>query len=111
MIELLYGTKDFSHIAWTEITGGRPVVLRVVGWKKTFVHRILSSYSEYDRLSRTGAVPRGLMFGLAWRTMLAPSLMGLCDHARSSGMAIVVRDRGTTLEVRFEKEQSGTDHK
>jgi len=103
MIELLYGTKDFAQLAEKEIRDGRPVAVRVVGWRKSFIYRTLSLYAEYDRVSRTGSMPRSLPLGLAWRTMLAPSLMGLCHQARSSGMEIVIRGQGISLEVRFEK--------
>ena len=65
--------------------------------------KLLALYAEYDHLSRKGMVPRGLFLNLSWRTLFAPSIMGLCNHARSAGMAITVYEKGMVLEVRFEK--------
>jgi hypothetical protein len=104
MIELLYGVKDFVRLADKEIREGRPVAVRVVGWRKGFIYRTLALYAEYDR--RAGAVPKKMSLNLALRIMFAPSLMGLCDQARSSGMKIVIRDQGSSLEVRFEKPEN-----
>ena len=107
MIELIYGTKDFARIAWQEIEAGRPVALRVTGWKRRLIHQTLSLYAENDRLWRSGKAKRTLALRLAWRTMLTPPLIGLCHYAQSSGMAVTVLDKGTTLEVRFEKPTLG----
>ena len=103
MLELLYGAKDFDRIAWKEIDEGRPVALKIVGSKKTRVHRILSMYDEYDRASRNGVSRRGLLWSLWWRAMFAPSIIGLCNHARLAGMSVVAVDKGSALEVKFEK--------
>jgi hypothetical protein len=103
MLELLYGAKDFDRIAWKEIDEGRPVALRVVGPKKARIHHILSLYDEYDRASRNGVNRRSSLWSFGWRAILAPSIIGLCNHARLAGMSIVVLDKGSTLEVKFEK--------
>src|SRR5574340_302084 len=103
MIELLYGAKDFDRIAWKEIDEGRSVSLRITGFKKGFIHRIIELYAEYDRESRRGINRRDLLFAFAWRSLFAPSILSLCNHARLAGMGIVVKDRGATLEVKFEK--------
>jgi hypothetical protein len=60
-------------------------------------------YAEHDQLSRTDLAPRKLSLGLALRVLLAPSLFGLIEQARSSGMSLLVRDAGTFLEVRLER--------
>lgn len=102
MIELLYGAKNFSLIADKEIREGRAVAFRFSGWRRPWIYKVLAMYAEHDRLSRTGSVPRNLAFGLAWRVLLAPTLFGLVHQARSSGMGLIVRDTGKTLEVRLE---------
>jgi len=106
MVELLYGANDFARIADREIREGRAVSLRFHGWRRPFVHRLLARYAEYDRLSQRGTPPRPVSLGLAWRILLAPTLFGLVHQARSSGMGLVVRDTGTTLEVRLEPSNS-----
>ena len=102
MVELLYGASDFARIADREIREGRAVALQFHGWRRPFVYRLLARYAEYDRLSKLGAPPRRLSFGLGWRILLAPTLFGLVHQARSSGMGLTVRDAGTSLEVRLE---------
>ena len=102
MIELLYSTKDFAKIADREIREGRAFAVRFNGWRRPFVYRLLSLYAEHDRLSQRGSAPRSLSLGLAWRILLAPTLFGLIHQARSSGMGLVVRDTGISLEVRLE---------
>src|SRR5882762_7907231 len=102
MVELLYGANDFARITDREIREGRAVSLRFHGWRRPFVHRLLARYAEYDRLSQRGTPPRPVSLGLAWRILLAPTLFGLVHQARSSGMGLVVRDTGTSLEVRLE---------
>jgi hypothetical protein len=101
MIELLYGSKDFAHVADKEIREGRAVAIRVTGWRKRFIYRTLALYAEFDR--NRGAMPKKTSLALALRIMLTPSLMGLCDIARSTGMEIVMRDHVSSLEVRFQK--------
>jgi hypothetical protein len=103
MVELLYGAKDFDRVAWREIDEGRPVALRITGSRKARIHRILSLDDEYDRASRNSVNRRSLLFSLGWRAIFAPSIIGLCNHARLAGMSVVVKDKGSTLEVRFEK--------
>ena len=102
MIELLYGAKNFSLIAGKEIREGRAVAFRFGGWRRPWVYRALAIYAEHDQFSRIGSPSRRLTLGLAWRVLLAPSLFGLVEQARSSGMGVVVRDTGKTLEVRLE---------
>ena len=102
MVELLYGTKNFARIADEEIREGRPVAVRVHGWRRPFIYRLLSLYAEHDRLSRKGSAPRNLSLTLAWRIFLVPTLFGLIHQARSSGMGLLVRDTGKSLEVRLE---------
>src|SRR6266581_4718464 len=102
MVELLYGTKNFARIADEEIREGRAVAVRVHGWRRPFIYRLLSLYAEYDRVSRHGPAPKDLSLGLAWRILLAPALFGLVHQARSSGMGLVVRDTAKSLEVRLE---------
>ena len=63
-------------------------------------------YAEHDRVARTGSAPRKLSLGLAWRVLFAPTLFGLVQQARSNGMGLVVRDTGTSLEVRLEPSNS-----
>jgi hypothetical protein len=104
MIELLYGAKNFVGIADKEIREGRPVAIRVTGWRKGFIYRTLALYAEFDR--KAGAMSKKMSLSLALRIMFTPSLMGLCYQARSSGMGIVIRDQGSSLEVRFEKPES-----
>jgi|SRR5712664_4606844 len=101
MIELMYGAKNFARVADKEIRESRPVAIRVVGWRKGFIYRTLALYAQYDR--KAGAVPKKMSLNLALRIMLAPQFMGLCHQARSAGMEIVMRDHGSSLEVRFEK--------
>lgn len=105
MIELMYGAKDFASVADKEIREGRPVAIRVVGWRKGFIYRTLALYADYDR--KAGAVRKKTSLSLALRIMLAPQLMGLCHQARSSGMEIVMRDHGSSLEVRFQRPETG----
>ena len=104
MIELMYGAQDFARVADKEIREGRPVAIRVTGWRKGFIYRTLALYAEFDR--KPGAMPKKTSLGLALRVMLAPQLMGLCHQARSSGMEIVMRDHGSSLEVRFQKPET-----
>src|SRR5262245_14714067 len=102
MIELLYGAKNFSAIADKEIREGRAISFRFTGWRRPWVYRALAMYAEHDNVSRAGSVPRKLSFALAWRVLLAPTLFGLIHQARSNGMGLLVRDTGTSLEVRLE---------
>src|SRR5690242_8067480 len=102
MVELLYGTKNFARIADEEIRGGRAISVRVHRWRRPFIYRLLSMYAEFDRVSRDGQAPRSLSLGLAWRVLFAPTLFGLIHQARSSGMGLLVRDTGKSLEVRLE---------
>lgn len=101
MIELMYGAANFARVADKEIREGRPVAIRVTGWRKAFIYRTLALYAEFDR--KADSMPKKTSLGLALRIMLTPSLMGLCHQARSSGMGLVVKDHGSSLEVRFEK--------
>src|SRR5438094_2560044 len=103
MVELLYGAKNFTEIADKEIREGRAVAFRFSGWRRPFIYRILAMYAKHDRLSQVGGTRRSLSLGLAWRVLLAPSLFGLIHQARSSGMGLVVRDTGKSLEVRLER--------
>src|SRR5262249_15869778 len=98
MIELMYGAKDFARIAGKEIREGRPVAIRGIGWRKGFIYRTLALYADFDR--RPGSMPKKTSVGLALRVMLVPQFMGLCHLARSSGMEIVMRDQGSSLEVK-----------
>jgi hypothetical protein len=104
MIELMYGAKDFARVADREIREGRPVAIRVTGWRKGFIYRTLALYAEFDR--RHGSMQKKTSLGLALRVMLVPQFMGLCHQARSSGMEIVMRDHSSSLEVRFQKPQA-----
>ena len=103
MRTLEYGSKKTAQTAWDEIHEGRPVALTVRGWKRGFIHRALTLYAEYDRQSRSGKIRKALLVRLALRTLLTPSLIGLCHHAQASGFAVGVRDIGDALEIRFEK--------
>ena len=103
MLEIAYGEKGFASLVWKEIDAGRPVALKVVGRKRQIIHRALSLYAEYDRLSRKGELRRWLLLSLAWQTLRTGPFMGLCNHARSAGMAVAAYEKGPTLEVRFEK--------
>src|SRR5258706_14624493 len=98
MIELIYGAKNFDRIAWKEIDEGRPVTIRVTGVRKPFVYRILALYAEYDRESRSGRNRRDLLFAFGWRSIFVPSLLGIVNHARLSGMSLTMKDQGSTLE-------------
>jgi len=102
MVELLYGANDFARVADREIREGRPVALIFSGWRRPFIYRAISLYAQHDRLSQTAGAPRRLSLSVAWRILLAPALFGLIHQARSSGMALVVRDTGQNLAVRFE---------
>lgn len=104
MIELMYGAKDFVRMADKEIQEGRPVAIRVTGRRKAFIYRTLALYTQFDR--KAGSMPKSASLGLALRVLLVPQFMGLCHQARSSGMEIVVRDHGSSLEVRFQKPQT-----
>src|SRR5262249_61779049 len=95
-------TKGLARIAEVEIREGRAVAVRVHGWRRPFIYRLLSLYAEHDQLSRQARAPKNLSLGLAWRILLAPTLFGLIHQARSSGMGLVVHDTGTSLEVRLE---------
>jgi hypothetical protein len=106
MVELLYGAKNFSAIADKEIREGRAIAFRFTGWRRPWVYRALAMYAEHDRVSRAGSAPRKLSLGLAWRVLLAPTLFGLIQQARSNGMGLLVRDTGTSLEVRLEPSNS-----
>lgn len=102
MVELLYGAKNFSIIADKEIREGRAVALRLTGWRRPWIYRALALYAEHDQLSLTNSTPRKLSLGLTWRVLLAPSLFGLIEQARSSRMSLLVRNTGISLEVRLE---------
>jgi len=106
MVELLYGAKNFSVIADKETRAGRAVAFRFTGWRRPWVYRALAIYAEHDRASRTGAAPRKLSLALAWRVLFALSLFGLVHQARSNGLGLLVRDTGTSLEVRLEPSNS-----
>ena len=101
MIELMYGAKDFARIVDREIAEGRTVAIRVTGWRRAVIYRTLALYAELDR--KAGSMRKSASLGLALRVLFVPQFMGLCDQARSSGMEILVRNHGTSLEVRFQK--------
>lgn len=102
MLEITYGQKNFASLAWKEIDAGRPLALKIFGRQRQFLHRTLSLYAEYDRLSRKGEIRTGVYLSLAWRALLSPSFISLCNHARSAGMAVAAYDKEDLLEVRFE---------
>ena len=102
-MKVLYGEKKFASLAWKEIDAGRPVTLIVIGWKIKLIQKLLMLYRDYDRMSSMGEFQLKLVFSLTWRTFLSPSFIGLCNHARSLGMAVAAYEQGSTLEVRFEK--------
>lgn len=104
MIELMYGANDFARVADKEIREGRSVAIRVTGWRKGFIYRTLALYAEFDR--RHDSIPKKTSLGLALRVMFVPQFMGLCHQARASGMEIMMRDHGSSLEVRFQKPQT-----
>jgi hypothetical protein len=106
MIELLYGAKNFSAIADKEIREGRAIAFRFTGWRRPWVYRALAMYAEHDQALGAGSAPRKLSLALAWRVLLAPTLCGLIHQARSNGMGLLVRDAGTSLEVRLEPSNS-----
>ena len=106
MVELLYGAKNFSVIADKEIREGRAIAFRFTGWRRPWVYRALAMYAEYDQVAGKGSPPRKLSLALAWRVLFAPTLFGLVHQARSSGMGVLVRDAGTSLEVRLEPSNS-----
>jgi len=85
MTELLYRTKGSAGVAWTEISEGREVVLIVTGWRKRAVYRAMSSFFQYLELSKNGRAPFSLAIRIAWQSLFAPSIIGLCEHARSFG--------------------------
>lgn len=101
MIEIQYSSKDYASLVWKEIDEGRAVSLRISGWKSKFIYRLVLMFIEYDQLSRKGQVSRGLYFGLGWRSLFALSIMGLCHHARSAGMAVAAYENGAGLEIKF----------
>jgi hypothetical protein len=103
----MYGAKNFAALAWKEIDEGRAVAVNVTGWRKPVIYRVLSMYAQHDEMLRNGRQDRALAFGLGWRTLFAPSIIGLCQHARSRGMAVKIRSKGAALEVRFQKPESG----
>lgn len=106
MIELLYGAKNFAAVADKEIREGRAVAFRFAGWRRPWVYRALTMYAAHDQVARTGSPPRKLSLALAWRVLFAPTLFGLIHQARSNGMGVLVRDAGTSLEVRLEPSNS-----
>ena len=105
MIEIQYGSKYYAVRALREIEEGRPVTLKIFGWRKKFIRHLVLLFIEYDQLSRKGKVSRGLLFSLGWKSLLSLPIMGsitgLCHDARSMGMAVAVYEKGEVLEVRF----------
>lgn len=98
-----YRSRNAARAVWDQIREGHPVALRVDSHKRQSIHKTLTLYAEYNRQKQIGRVGKMLLARLAWRTMLAPSLIGLCHHAQASGFGVTVRDTGDALEVRFEK--------
>ena len=103
MLELLYGAKGSAGVAWNEISEGREVALHVTGWRKNTVYRLISSYADYAEHSKKGRIQKRGAGRFLWQMIFAPSIVGLCEHARESGLTVSVKDKGSTLEVRFER--------
>ncbi len=105
MIEIKYGSKNYAMQVWKEIDEGRPVVLKIFGWRRKLVRHMVLMFIEYDQLSRKGKVSRGFYFSFGWKSLLSlpitGSITGLCHHARSMGMAVVVYEKEEALEIRF----------
>ncbi len=102
MVEVIYGADNCAELVWQEIAAKRAVVGRVTGWKKGIVHRLIDKYQKYDEEQRRGRLRRSTLFSLGWRSILSPSMIALCRHARSTGMMISVKDKVSTLEIKFE---------
>lgn len=103
MINIKYGSKNWNIKSTEEIEAGRPVVIQIFGRRKDFIYKLLSSYAEYSQLPNDGRASRKLFFDMGWRSMLAPSIMGICVRSRTLGMAMTVTEEGAALEVRFQK--------
>lgn len=99
MIYIKYGTTNFATQVWGEIEKGNPVALQIYGWRKRIIHQLMSLYAEYSQ----GHGSRSLFFKIGWRSVFAPSIMGLCNHARSFGMTVNVSEESNALIVKFEK--------
>ncbi len=108
MIELSYRTKGSVGKAWTEIEAGNEVVLKVTGWRKKAVYRVFKLYVLYLELSQKGRAPISLGVRIAWQSLLAPSIIGLCEHARRSGLTTSMEGDGNLLEVRFKRRQESS---
>ena len=107
MLVILYGEANFASRAWKEMDTGQPVALKIIGRQRHVINKTLSLYAEYDQLLRERKLRKWLLISLAWRTLLSPSFVGLCNHARSVGMAVTAFENKLTLEVRFEKPTEG----
>ena len=68
-----------------------------------FIYKLMSLYAEHSQLSNKGVVSKKMLFNIGWRSMLAPSMMGICVYARTLGMAMTVSEEGVALEVKFQK--------
>lgn len=104
MTELFYRSKGAMAIAWAEIAAGRDVALIVTGWRRGAVYRVISSYIRYLELSRTARAPFILATKIAWQSLFAPSIVGLCEHARQFGLKVSASGEGDALKVKFEKQ-------
>ena len=105
MTEIQYGSKNYAVRALKEIEEGRPVTLKIFGWRKKFIRHLVLLFIEYDQLSRKGKVSRGLLFSLGWKSLLSLPIMGsitgFCHVARSVGMAVAMDEKGEALEIKF----------
>jgi hypothetical protein len=107
MLKFEYGEKDYPKGVWKALGEGRAVLLKVPGRKRRSAYRTLSLYAEHDRLMRSHRAGRWAALRLLWRTLLSPSLIGLCQRAGEQGMMMTVQDDGDALQVVFQKRDSG----
>ena len=99
MIEITYGSKDFDRTAWRHIDSGDAIAIRVSGKRSKHVYKFLSVYRDYEEKLSRGINSRKLLFVLAFRSLSAPSLFGICNHARLAGMGITTTQQNGDLIV------------
>jgi len=101
-MNVTYGVSGFASVVQGEIDARRQVALIVRGRRRRIALRILALYAIHELHPSESGRTRAMYAGMAWRSFLIPTFMGLCVHARQAGMSIKAYEKPDCLEVHFE---------
>ena len=98
-MNVLYGATGSATAVQREIDERREVVLTVTGWKRRIALRIIVLYAAHESHAPERSGMRAVYAGMAWRSFLLATLLGLCLHARPAGVSIKAYGKSECLAV------------